>query len=110
MCGKKFRCPDIYGLYGSLTHLSLVSHKRDIGKQCRPRSDAAERGVWSESTLFALTSEISTTHDNSKNWPDTLCIKNGPVQRVKIEEFTQHKWVKGNAYIFREDNSDKIVT
>ena len=24
-----------------LTHLSLASHKRDIGKQCRPRSDAA---------------------------------------------------------------------
>ena len=39
-----------------LTHLSPASHKRDIGKQCRPRSDAEERGVWSESTLFALTS------------------------------------------------------
>ena len=24
-----------------LTHLSLASHKMDIGKQCRPRSDAA---------------------------------------------------------------------
>ena len=31
----------------SLTHLSLAFHKRDIGKQCRPWSDAAERGVWS---------------------------------------------------------------
>ena len=28
-----------------LTHVCLASHKRDIGKQCRPRSDAAERGV-----------------------------------------------------------------
>ena len=37
-----------------LTHLSLASHKRDIGKQCRSWSDAAERGVWSGSTLFAL--------------------------------------------------------
>ena len=26
-----------------LNHLSLAPHKRDIGKQCRPRSDAAER-------------------------------------------------------------------
>ena len=35
-----------------LTHISLASHVWDIGKQCRPRSDAAERGVWSGSTLF----------------------------------------------------------
>ena len=37
-----------------LTHLSLTYHKRDTGKQCRPRSDAAESGIWSGSTLFAL--------------------------------------------------------
>ena len=29
----------------TLTYLSLASHKRDIGKQCRPRSDASECGV-----------------------------------------------------------------
>ena len=28
-----------------LTHISLASHKNGIGKQCRPRSDDAERGV-----------------------------------------------------------------
>ena len=28
-----------------LTHLSLASHKWDTGKQCRPRSDAAECSV-----------------------------------------------------------------
>ena len=50
-----------------LTHLSLASHKRDIGKQCRPRSDAAECGIWSGSTLFALISEFSTKHNNDKN-------------------------------------------
>ena len=49
------------------THLSLVSHKRDIGKQCRLRSDAAERGVWSGSTLFALNMEISTKDGNDEN-------------------------------------------
>ena len=32
-----------------LTQLCLTSHKRDIGKRCRPRSDAAERDVWSGS-------------------------------------------------------------
>ena len=42
-----------------LAHLWLEPHKMDICKQCRPRSDAAEHGVWSESTLFALSTEIS---------------------------------------------------
>ena len=36
-----------------LTHISISSHFWDIGKQCRPRSDATERGVWSGSSLFA---------------------------------------------------------
>ena len=36
-----------------LTHISLASHFWDIGKQCRPRSDATERGIWSGSSLFA---------------------------------------------------------
>ena len=45
-----------------LTHLCLASNKRDIGKQCRPRSDATERSVWSWSTLFALSTEIAIKH------------------------------------------------
>ena len=28
-----------------LVHLCLASDKRNNGRQCRPRSDAAERGV-----------------------------------------------------------------
>ena len=36
-----------------LTHLCVASHKRDTGKQFKPSSDAAERGVWSGSSLFA---------------------------------------------------------
>ena len=31
----------------TLTHLNLTSHKRDIGKQCRPSSDVTERSIWS---------------------------------------------------------------
>ena len=68
------------------THLSLASHKRDIGKQNGPRSDAADRGVWSESTLFAISSEISTKYDKNKNQPDTPDIGNWPVRRVKVED------------------------
>ena len=37
----------------SLTHLSLASILRDIGKQNSPRCDAAERGVPSGAILFA---------------------------------------------------------
>ena len=29
----------------TLTPLCLASHKRDIGKQCRPRTDAIERSI-----------------------------------------------------------------
>ena len=43
---------DIF-LISLLTHCSWDTHKRIIGKQCRPRSDAAECYVWSGSPLFA---------------------------------------------------------
>ena len=36
-----------------LTHISLVSFLWDIDKQCKPRSEAAECGIWSGSPLFA---------------------------------------------------------
>ena len=72
-----------------LTHLCL----RDIGKQCRPRSDAAESGVRSGSTLFAISSKFFTKYGDNKNKPNTPFIGNGPVQRVMVEESTRHKWV-----------------
>ena len=56
----------------------------DISNQCRPRLDAAEHGVWSGSTLFVLSSEISTKHDNDKNQPDTSYIGIGPVQSLFV--------------------------
>ena len=90
-----------------LTHLSLASHKRDIDKQSRPRSDAAKRGVCSGSTLSALSLEISTKLKNNKNYPHITYIGNGPVQRHKVNESTRNKWVKGKRYTFRA--SLKIV-
>ena len=78
----------------SLTHISLASYKRNIGKQCRPRSDATERGVWSGSTLFALSSETLIKHGNNKNLPYAPYSGNGPVRRVKVEKSIRHKWVK----------------
>ena len=51
----------------SWSHIRIASHKKDICKQCRLRSDAAERGVWSGSTLFAINSGISINHGNNKH-------------------------------------------
>ena len=45
----------IFRSYGPLlTNISLASLLWDIGKQHRPRSDAAERGLWSGSPLLAF--------------------------------------------------------
>ena len=41
-----------------LTHCSLETSKRVIGKQCKPKSDATECGIWSVSPLFANSSTI----------------------------------------------------
>ena len=53
------RLPDVvfnYSYY--LIHCSLETPKWVIGKQCRPRSDATEWGIWSGSPLFANSSTI----------------------------------------------------
>ena len=60
-----------------LTHISQASHKRDLCKQCRPRSDAAERGVWSGSTLFALRMGISLISNNTKRNRTPLKLEMG---------------------------------
>ena len=49
-----------------LTHLCLASYKWDIGNQCKPRSDAEERG-WSGYTLFTLITGIPIKPGNNKN-------------------------------------------
>ena len=49
-----------------LTHISLASSVRDIGKQNSPRCDAAKRGVASGAILFAFMSIIGkwNKHEN----------------------------------------------
>ena len=66
----------------SLTHLFLAFHKRDIGRQCRPRSDAAEVSVWSRSTLFASRTGISVKHGYNTNWPDIPYVE---INRILLE-------------------------
>ena len=93
-CQTCWRTPSSCAVvYQFLTHLSPTSHKRDISKQCGLRSDAAERGFWSGSALFALNSGISMKHGNNKNKPDTPSTGNGPIRKVKVEESIRRKWV-----------------
>ena len=48
----------------------------DMGKQCRPRSGAAERGVRSGFPLFAyIMFHKNLNRDEKKNYPITLKIK-----------------------------------
>ena len=76
------------------THLCLASNKRDTGKQCRPRSDAAECYIWSGFILFVFNSGISTTDTgNTKTQPETPYIRKGSPKRVVVGKATQHKWV-----------------
>ena len=56
------------------THLCLASNKRDTGKQCKLRSDAAECHIWSGFILFVFNSGISIK-DNTKNQQDTPYIR-----------------------------------
>ena len=48
LCGMVILCSCLRSPLNSLvclTHSCLASHKRDIGKQCKPRSDAADQGL-----------------------------------------------------------------
>ena len=60
----------------------------DTGQQCRPRSDAEN------STLFVLNTGISKKNMVIiKSLSRHLSIINGPVLRIKIEEYNVHKWI-----------------
>ena len=74
----------IASVIGAITHLCLASNKRDTGKHRRPRSNTAERGVWSGSTLFAWIHKFITK---------TRAFK-------YIENFTTKNWK------FSDKNSD----
>ena len=62
-----------------LTHCSRETRKRVIGKQCRPRSDAAECGICSGSPLFA----------NSRGQPEAF--REGEILR-QFQDFREKFW------------------
>ena len=46
--------------------MCLASELQDLSKQCRPWSDATERGIWSGSTLFAYRNFYLKWNQNEK--------------------------------------------
>ena len=70
-----------------LTHCSRETPKRVIGKQCRPRSDTAKRGVWSRSPVFA--NSLAIVLQEYLNW-------NLPIYSVGGESLFSLQWVKSH--------------
>ena len=58
ICSIKILQFDKIGLFMHLNHRSLETPKKGISKEWRPKSDAAECGIWSGSPLFANPSAI----------------------------------------------------
>ena len=61
-------------------------------KECKPKSDAAERSGLSGSTLFALNTGIYVKHSGNKN--QNPATGNTPDQRVVVKESTRRRLVK----------------
>ena len=49
-----------------LTEMPQIMRTYKLSKRCRTRSDTTERGVWSESTPFAIHREILDTSASNK--------------------------------------------
>ena len=68
----------------------------DIGKQCRTRSDAAERGVWSGSALFAyklyFTIWIKLKRTTQQPLNSELIDKGGQILWAHIINYNRFIW------------------
>ena len=84
-----------------LTHSSLETPKRVTGKQFRPRSDAAERGVWSGSPLFANTLTIFFP-GISKTQPDIPKIEIRIFQYIMRGSSFSLQWVNEQKWLVRK--------
>ena len=76
-----------------LTLISLASPVYDIGKQCRPRSDATDRGVW----VYTIRIKEILLKIKSK-W------KNALVQCIGLEKSISHIWVNWDLVIHIKKN------
>ena len=72
-----------------LAHLCLVSHIWDLGKQWRPRSDAAPGSI----LFFYRNFDQKWNKKKCKSTPDTPKFGNGLVQLISMEKSTGQIWV-----------------
>ena len=80
-----------------LTHISIVSLFWDLGKQCKPISDAAEHGA--DQGLHCLLAGNSIKNKiKIDNAPDTPKLGNGLVQLIGMEKSISHMWGKYSAF------------
>ena len=92
---KKKNCQILHQLPIYAFCLGPETWAKDMGKWYWPRSEAAERGVWLGSTMFALNTGISIKHDIDKNKTcRKTCTRKGHVNRVEVAKSTRHEWVK----------------
>ena len=77
-----------------LTHFSLASYKGTLVNSVDP--DQTPQNAASDQGQHCLHySDNSLKYDNDTKQPDTADIRNGPVQRVMVEESNRHKWAYG---------------
>ena len=94
-----------------LTHIRLASHFWDIGKQCRPSSDAADQGFQCLLRGISIRNRIKKKKKNTT--PDTPKTGNGLVQLTRMDGSTMQIWVKGaidvQVYISLRINTDHLL-
>ena len=76
-----------------VTHMCLAFHflggGGNFGKQCRPRSDATEHGVWSGSLLFAQLKELFLKLEIKWTRVSTVCITERVISKLEPVSFVQ---------------------
>ena len=84
------------GSHGLHRLMFLASHKSDISKQCRPRSEAQQN--WSGPTLFGYQEFLFEIKWKWKSTSSTPKFGNGLVQLIMMEKSTGQIWVNRLAY------------
>ena len=91
----------------SFKYLFLAFHKRDIGKQCRSKSEAADWAVWLGSTLFTLSLKISTKHDSKKTYQTPLIYEMDLSKELWKKSSLGINGLKGEQiFTFKADSSE----
>ena len=76
------------------THISLMSHFWDRGKQCRHRLDATECSIWSGSSPFANRNIYSKYNKTEEVHQTPKNLENGLIQLIRMDGSIRQIWFK----------------